>query len=114
MNSYVGGTDWLKGGASSNLSGDAFFQDNYANNINVEPLTVSSMLWHPGLDGAMYASSQNSAYGVLKVTSNGDGTFTSTKLPDDFKNPARNTVEAVGANGNILTTDLLLKITIAT
>lgn len=105
LNSYVGGTDWLKGGASSNLTGDAFFQYNYANDVNVEPMSVSSMIWYPGLDGSMYASSGNNAYGVLKVTPNGNGTFTSTKLPDDFKSPTNNIVQLVGANGNILTQD---------
>lgn len=105
LNNYTGGTNWLQGAASSNLSGDTFFQYNYANNTNVEPLTPSSMGWMPGLDGAMYASTGNSAYGMLKVTPNGDGTFTSTKLPDVFKSPTNNIIQSVGANGNILTAD---------
>lgn len=105
LNNYTGGTNWLQGAASSNLAGDTFFQYNYANNTNVEPLTPSSMGWMPGLDGAMYASTGNSAYGMLKVTPNGDGTFTSTKLPDVFKAPTNNIIQSVGANGNILTAD---------
>lgn len=105
LNNYTGGTNWLQGAASSNLTGDTFFQYNYANNTNVEPLTPSSMGWMPGLDGSMYASTGNSAYGMLKVTPNGDGTFTSTKLPDVFKSPTNNIIQSVGANGNILTAD---------
>lgn len=105
LNNYTGGTNWLQGAASSNLAGDTFFQYNYANNTNVEPLTPSSMGWMPGLDGAMYASTGNSAYGMLKVTTNGDGTFTSTKLPDVFKSPTNNIIQSIGANGNILTAD---------
>lgn len=107
LNTYTGSNYWLMGGASSNLSGDTFYQYNYANDTNIEPLSVSDMVWTPGLDGSMYASSGNDAYGILKVTPNGDGTYTKTKLPYLFNtSPTKNIVQAVAANGNILTADL--------
>ena len=107
LNRYTGSNYWLMGGASSNLSGDTFYQYNYANDTNIEPLSVSDMSWNAGLDGSMYASSGNDAYGMLKVTPNGDGTYTKTKLPYLFnRNPTNNNIEAVAANGNILTADL--------
>ena len=107
LNRYTGSDFWLMGGASSNLSGDTFYQYNYANDINIEPLSVSDMDWIPGLDGSMYASSGNDAYGMLKVTPNGDGTYTKTKLPYLFNtSPTNNSIQAVAANGNILTADL--------
>ncbi len=107
LNRYTGSNYWLMGGASSNLSGDTFYQYNYANDTNIEPLSVSEMDWTPGLDGSMYASSGNDAYGMLKVTPNGDGTYTKTKLPYLFnRNPTNNNIEAVTASGNILTRDL--------
>jgi len=107
LNTYTGSNYWLMGGASSNLAGDTFYQYNYANDTNIEPLSVSDMDWTPGLDGSMYASSGNDAYGMLKVTPNGDGTYTKTKLPYLFNtSPTNNSIQAVAANGNILTADL--------
>jgi hypothetical protein len=44
---------------------------------------------------------------MLKVTPNGDGTYTKINLPYLFNtSPVNNHIEAVAANGNILTSDL--------